>query len=169
MVLASVTLKPAVTPPMSTALMPVNPEPLTVTTVPAGPPAGVSDVIVGTAPTKKLTVAEPAKLLSTSGPLVAPPGTPLVAAVDGVVKGAEPKGRYGNWVEIEHPNHLSTVYGHLSGFAPGIAPVAQVILAGVAGFAKRDRREQAVVLDLGADEEAGRVLQQHHRDPRRYW
>jgi len=66
--------------------------------------------------------------------LVAPPGTPLVAAGDGVVKGAEPKGRYGNWVEIEHPNNLATVYGHLSGFAPGIVPGAEIHKGDVIGF-----------------------------------
>jgi murein DD-endopeptidase MepM/ murein hydrolase activator NlpD len=51
-----------------------------------------------------------------------------------VVKGAEPKGRYGNWVEIEHPGNLATVYGHLSAFAAGIAPGAEVHQGDVIGY-----------------------------------
>ncbi len=51
---------------------------------------------------------------------VADPGTPVHAASDGVVVGAQPKGAYGNWIEIAHEGDLSTVYGHLSGYAPGM-------------------------------------------------
>ena len=72
--------------------------------------------------------------------LVAPYGAPIFAAGDGVVKGAEPKGRYGNWIEIDHPGDLVTVYGHLSSFAPGIAPgkeVAQGELIGHIGLTGR--------------------------------
>ena len=53
--------------------------------------------------------------------LVAEPGTPVLAAADGVVTGAAPNGGYGNWIEIQHEDKLSTVYGHLAAFAPGIA------------------------------------------------
>jgi murein DD-endopeptidase MepM/ murein hydrolase activator NlpD len=66
--------------------------------------------------------------------LVAPPGTPIYAAGDGRVMGAEPKGRYGNWVEIEHSGGLATVYGHLSGFAPGIVAGAEVRRGDVIGY-----------------------------------
>lgn len=72
--------------------------------------------------------------------LVAPPGTPIHAAADGIVKGAEPKGRYGNWVEIEHEGKMSTVYGHLSRFAAGITPgtrVAQGVIIGYVGTTGR--------------------------------
>jgi murein DD-endopeptidase MepM/ murein hydrolase activator NlpD len=68
--------------------------------------------------------------------LMAAVGTPVYAAGDGVVLGAEPKGRYGNWIEIEHAGKLATVYGHLSAFAPGIvagAPVKQGDLIGFTG------------------------------------
>ncbi|OGF76052.1 hypothetical protein A3G54_02265 [Candidatus Giovannonibacteria bacterium RIFCSPLOWO2_12_FULL_44_15] len=47
-------------------------------------------------------------------------GTQIMAAEDGVVKGsgnsdiACPGGSYGKWILIEHQNHLSTVYAHLS-------------------------------------------------------
>jgi murein DD-endopeptidase MepM/ murein hydrolase activator NlpD len=66
--------------------------------------------------------------------LVASPGTPIMAAADGVVIGAEPKGRYGNWVEIAHENKLATVYGHLSAFAPGIRPGVRVAQGDIIGF-----------------------------------
>ncbi len=54
--------------------------------------------------------------------LVAPSGTPVYAAADGIVVGAAPNGRYGNWIRIDHGGKLSTVYGHLMAFAPGIEP-----------------------------------------------
>jgi murein DD-endopeptidase MepM/ murein hydrolase activator NlpD len=49
--------------------------------------------------------------------LVAPIGTPIYAAGDGVITGMGPNGGYGNWVRIEHPGNFSTVYGHLQSFA----------------------------------------------------
>ena len=78
--------------------------------------------------------------------LVAAPGTPIRAAADGVVVGAEPKGRYGNWIEIAHDGvqggvpggvqggKLATVYGHLSAFAPGIAPGVRIEQGDIIGF-----------------------------------
>jgi Peptidase family M23 len=67
--------------------------------------------------------------------LVAPPGTAVRAAGDGWVLGAEPKGPYGNWIEIEHDgSELATVYGHLSSFAPGIGPGAEVKRGDIVGF-----------------------------------
>jgi murein DD-endopeptidase MepM/ murein hydrolase activator NlpD len=77
--------------------------------------------------------------------LAADVGTPIHAAGDGVVKGAQLNGGYGNWIEIDHdgvevtplfgkPVALSTVYGHLSAFAPGIAPGVRVKQGDVIGF-----------------------------------
>ena len=66
--------------------------------------------------------------------LVASYGSAIHAAGDGVVKGAEPKGRYGNWIEIDHPGDLATVYGHLASFAPGIAPGTPVSRGDVIGY-----------------------------------
>ena len=66
--------------------------------------------------------------------LVAPSGTPVHAAADGVVAGAAPHGRYGNWIRIEHGAKLATVYGHLSAFAPGIEPGATVVRGELIGF-----------------------------------
>ena len=66
--------------------------------------------------------------------LVAPTGTPVYAASDGVVIGAAPNGGYGNWIRIDHPGKLSTVYGHLSSFAPGIQEGARVSQGELIGF-----------------------------------
>jgi murein DD-endopeptidase MepM/ murein hydrolase activator NlpD len=66
--------------------------------------------------------------------LVAAAGTPVHAAADGVVVGAAPNGRYGNWVRIDHGGQLTTVYGHLAAFAPGIEPGASVERGELIGF-----------------------------------
>jgi murein DD-endopeptidase MepM/ murein hydrolase activator NlpD len=54
-------------------------------------------------------------------------GSPIVATADGVVRSAGPRGGYGNAVEIDHGNGLTTLYGHASELlvAPG-----QVVHAG---------------------------------------
>jgi murein DD-endopeptidase MepM/ murein hydrolase activator NlpD len=66
--------------------------------------------------------------------LVAATGTPVYAASDGIVIGAAPNGGYGNWIRIDHPGKTSTVYGHLSGFAPGIEEGARVSQGELIGF-----------------------------------
>jgi len=66
--------------------------------------------------------------------LVAPSGTPVVAAADGLVVGAAPNGRYGNWIRIEHGGKLATVYGHLSGFAAGLQAGQMVSRGDVIGY-----------------------------------
>jgi murein DD-endopeptidase MepM/ murein hydrolase activator NlpD len=58
--------------------------------------------------------------------LVAPTGTPIFAAGDGVVVGAGPNGPYGNWIRIDHPGRVTTIYGHLSAFGPDIKPGTEV-------------------------------------------
>lgn len=75
--------------------------------------------------------------------LVAPTGTPVYAAADGVVIGAAPNGRYGNWIRIDHAGKLATVYGHLSAFAPGIAPGAKVSRGELIGFVGNTGRSTA--------------------------
>jgi murein DD-endopeptidase MepM/ murein hydrolase activator NlpD len=64
----------------------------------------------------------------------AEPGTAVYAAADGVVTGAASNGGYGNYIEIEHEEKLSTLYGHLSSFAPSIAPGVQVQRGDLIGF-----------------------------------
>jgi hypothetical protein len=66
--------------------------------------------------------------------LAAEIGTAVHAAADGVVTGAAANGGYGNWIEIEHEEKLSTVYGHLSSFAPGIVPGVRVQKGDPIGF-----------------------------------
>ena len=50
----------------------------------------------------------------------APYGTPVRSISDGTVSFAGREGDYGNMVEIRHANGVTTRYGHLSAFAPGI-------------------------------------------------
>ncbi|MDP1752691.1 MAG: M23 family metallopeptidase [Reyranella sp.] len=66
--------------------------------------------------------------------LVAPAGTPVHAAADGIVVGAGPNGRYGNWIRIDHAGKIATVYGHLAGFAPGIETGTVVSRGDLIGF-----------------------------------
>jgi murein DD-endopeptidase MepM/ murein hydrolase activator NlpD len=66
--------------------------------------------------------------------MVAVTGTEIYAAADGVVTGAGPNGRYGNWMQIDHAGKVTTVYGHLSAFAPGIAAGTRVSQGELVGF-----------------------------------
>ncbi|HSB56113.1 MAG TPA: peptidoglycan DD-metalloendopeptidase family protein [Gemmatimonadales bacterium] len=51
----------------------------------------------------------------------ADPGTPVMAAGDGVVTRDEWTGGYGNLVEIRHANGIVTRYGHLRDYAEGLS------------------------------------------------
>ncbi|HTK43274.1 MAG TPA: peptidoglycan DD-metalloendopeptidase family protein [Gemmatimonadales bacterium] len=64
----------------------------------------------------------------------AAPGTPVMAAGDGVVLRAGYGGGYGNLIEIRHRNGITTRYGHLRGFARGIHAGARVSQGQVIGF-----------------------------------
>ena len=50
----------------------------------------------------------------------APQGTRVLASADGVVVSAGWRGGYGNAIELRHGGSVTTLYGHLSRFAPGI-------------------------------------------------
>ena len=50
----------------------------------------------------------------------APQGTRVLASADGVVVSAGVRGGYGNAIELRHGGSVTTLYGHLSRFAPGI-------------------------------------------------
>ena len=50
----------------------------------------------------------------------APRGTPIWATADGTVEFAGVKGGYGNMIEIRHSGGITTLYGHLSGFASSV-------------------------------------------------
>ncbi len=63
----------------------------------------------------------------------ADPGTPVMAAGDGVVTRAEWTGGYGKLVEVRHRSGIVTRYGHLRGFARGIRPGVRVSQGQVIG------------------------------------
>ena len=58
--------------------------------------------------------------------LSAPYGSPIHATGDGKVIFAGRKGGYGNEIEIQHNDSISTIYGHLSHFASNIKPWSEV-------------------------------------------
>ncbi len=64
----------------------------------------------------------------------ADPGTPVMAAGDGVVVRQDWIGGYGNMVEVRHANGIVTRYGHLQGFARGISTGDRVEQGDVIGY-----------------------------------
>jgi murein DD-endopeptidase MepM/ murein hydrolase activator NlpD len=64
---------------------------------------------------------------------VAPTGTRVKAAADGVVAFAGWQGGYGNVVILQHHGTYSTVYGHLSAFAKGLRKGQRVSQGDVVG------------------------------------
>jgi murein DD-endopeptidase MepM/ murein hydrolase activator NlpD len=64
----------------------------------------------------------------------APKGTPIWATADGMVEYAGVKGGYGNMIEIRHMAGITTLYGHLSGFAPGLRRGMRVSQGQTIGF-----------------------------------
>lgn len=66
--------------------------------------------------------------------LAARMGTRVKASGDGVVKFMGRKGGYGNVIILNHPNHISTLYGHLSGFAKGLHTGGKVAQGDIIGY-----------------------------------
>jgi murein DD-endopeptidase MepM/ murein hydrolase activator NlpD len=64
----------------------------------------------------------------------ASPGTPVMAAGDGVVLRAGRAGGYGNLIELRHRNGITTRYGHLRGFARGVRSGARVEQGRIIGY-----------------------------------
>jgi murein DD-endopeptidase MepM/ murein hydrolase activator NlpD len=64
----------------------------------------------------------------------ASPGTPVMAAGDGVVLRAGRAGGYGNLIELRHRNGITTRYGHLRGFARGVRSGARVSQGQTIGY-----------------------------------
>lgn len=62
------------------------------------------------------------------------PGTPVLAAGDGVVLRAGWVGGYGNLIELRHLNGITTRYGHLRGFARKVRRGARVEQGQVIGY-----------------------------------
>ena len=50
----------------------------------------------------------------------APRGTPIWSTASGTVEFTGVKGGYGNVIEVRHSGGITTLYGHLSGFATGV-------------------------------------------------
>lgn len=65
---------------------------------------------------------------------VAPTGTPVQAAGEGVVRRAGRNGGHGNFVEIQHGRSYRTSYSHLSRIARGIRPGSPVQQGQVIGY-----------------------------------
>lgn len=61
-------------------------------------------------------------------------GTPVVALGDGVVDYCGWKGGYGNAIRIRHNKRMQTLYGHLKGFAKGVAKGTRVEQNQVIGY-----------------------------------
>jgi murein DD-endopeptidase MepM/ murein hydrolase activator NlpD len=64
----------------------------------------------------------------------APTGTPVRATADGVVVEAGTQGGYGNVIVVRHTGAYSTLYAHLSRFAPALRKGARVRQGDVIGF-----------------------------------
>lgn len=64
----------------------------------------------------------------------APTGTPVKSTGDGKIVFKGVKGGYGNVVIVQHGSRYSTLYGHLSGFARGIAPGKRISQGQVIGY-----------------------------------
>ena len=66
--------------------------------------------------------------------LAAPAGTRIKAAGDASVEFVGRKGGYGNVIVLKHKNNVSTVYGHLSGFAAGLRKNMKVAQGDIIGY-----------------------------------
>jgi murein DD-endopeptidase MepM/ murein hydrolase activator NlpD len=64
----------------------------------------------------------------------AAPGTPVMAAGDGIVLRAGRTGGYGNLIELRHLNGITTRYGHLRGFARKIRRGVRVEQGQIIGY-----------------------------------
>ena len=64
----------------------------------------------------------------------APPGTPVDAVGDGRIVYRGRNNGFGNYIEIKHRRGITTSYGHLQGFAPGLKQGDLVRQGQVIGF-----------------------------------
>jgi len=64
----------------------------------------------------------------------AAPGTPIMAAGDGVVEKAGVFGGYGRYIRLRHSRDYDTAYGHMNAFARGIRPGIRVRQGQVIGY-----------------------------------
>ncbi|MGE0725441.1 MAG: M23 family metallopeptidase, partial [Alphaproteobacteria bacterium] len=80
--------------------------------------------------------------------LAAPIGTPIVASADGTIEWAGWRGAYGRYVRIAHGNGVSTGYGHLRDYAPGITDGVTVRQGEVIGFVGSSGRSTGPHVDF---------------------
>jgi murein DD-endopeptidase MepM/ murein hydrolase activator NlpD len=66
--------------------------------------------------------------------LAARSGTRIKATGSGVIVFRGRKGGYGNVIQIKHNNNITTIYGHLSKFAKGIAKGTKVEQGDIIGY-----------------------------------
>jgi murein DD-endopeptidase MepM/ murein hydrolase activator NlpD len=64
----------------------------------------------------------------------APPGTPILAAGDGVVDFAGRNQGYGRYIRLKHSGGYSTAYAHLSRFEPGVKRGRRIRQGEVIGY-----------------------------------
>ena len=64
----------------------------------------------------------------------ADPGTPVMAAGDGIVARREWTGGYGNLIELHHANGVVTRYGHLRDYAAGLRTGERVRQGDIIGY-----------------------------------
>ena len=64
----------------------------------------------------------------------APTGTPIYAAGSGQIERVGWGGGYGNSISIRHNKEYSTLYGHMSGFAPGMVAGKRVQQGDIIGY-----------------------------------
>jgi hypothetical protein len=64
----------------------------------------------------------------------APKGTPIYAAGAGQIERIGWQGGYGNAIIIRHNKEYQTLYGHMSGFAPGMGPGRRVQQGDIIGY-----------------------------------
>ncbi|CAN5236981.1 hypothetical protein BH10PSE1_BH10PSE1_26440 [soil metagenome] len=120
--------------------------PITAVAKPAGPmmrPMAFSEPVAGFAINSKFGMrrlgGEPGARQHKGVDIAAPQGTSVYAAAEGQVMriGYDPAG-YGNFIEMRHPNGMTTLYGHLSrvDVASGdtIALGARIGLIGSTGY-----------------------------------
>ncbi|MCP4394109.1 MAG: peptidoglycan DD-metalloendopeptidase family protein [Alphaproteobacteria bacterium] len=65
---------------------------------------------------------------------VAPSGTPIPAAGDGVIEVAKRNGAYGKFIKIRHNNKFKTAYAHMKGYTKGIKSGKRIKQGDVIGY-----------------------------------
>ncbi len=66
--------------------------------------------------------------------LAAPAGTPVLAAADGTMAFRGEKGSFGNFIKIEHNEHVTTSYAHLNGFKADLSAGNSVKKGDIIGY-----------------------------------